>query len=466
MTHGAVTRASNPTERQPYLELLANIVREPAISAMQIACEEGGEYFVVRDLSSLDERFMVGIQSLVDRAEAERIKERHERGKREKALRGLKNTGPSPYGYRNPPHGDPDRGRLQIVPEEAVAVRRIFKLASEGLSGRAIADTLTEEGIASPRGGAWGKTTIVRMLKNPAYRGCHVSCGWVAQPGSRTFRFSQDHPGAIVVEGAHDPIVSSADWDAAQQRPSAPRTVRPRMLTGLMTVNGMKATGDTERGRAFYRPPRGTRGGPWIPADVADMAVWDSFVRAISEPEFLERLVAKARSQAARGSVDAERERLVASIPKLEAKLGRLVDLRVDGDITKEEFRERSRLARDQIDGAKRRLVVLDERIAQSDGAWVRQMFAAARLLVSSRRSLSTEERRRVLMQATRSVHVRARKSPARQGKDARGRYLRVDRPAWQIESVTFEMLNIKSDGDQQLTTDRSCSVPPAPARP
>lgn len=421
---------------------------------------------VVRDLSSLDERFMVGIQSLVDRAEAERIKERHQRGKKEKARRGLKNTGPSPYGYRNPPHGAPDRGRLQIVHEEAVTVRRIFSLASEGLSSRAIADTLTEEGIVSPRGGAWGKTTIVRILKNPAYRGCHVSGGWVAEPGSRTFRFNQDHPGAIVVEDAHDPIVSSADWEAAQRRLSAPRTVRPRMLSGLLSVNGMKATGDTERGRAFYRPPRGTRGGPWIPAAIVDGVVWDSFVRTVSEPQFLEELVAKSCTRAAQDSIDVERERLIASIPKLEAKLSRLVDLRVDGDITKEQFRERSQLAREQISGAKRRLLVLDQRQAQGDGTWVRQIFAAAKLLVSSKRSLSTAERRRVLMQATRSVHVLARRLPDRQRKDARGRYMEVERPPWKIESVSFEFLNVNRDGDQQLTTDRSCSAPPAPAKP
>lgn len=238
------------------------------------------------------------------------------------------------------------------------------------------------------------------------------------------------------------------------------------MLTGLMTLNGLKATGDTERGRAFYRPPRGTRGGPWIPADVADAAVWETFVHTVNEPKFLEQLVAEARSRASQRDIDAERERLIASIPKLEARLGRLVDLRVDGDVSKDEFRERSQMARDQIIGAKRRLVVLDRQKTQGNGKWVRQMFSAARLLISSGRTLSPAERRRVLVQATRSVHVRAKRLPERQSKDARGRYLKVDRPAWQIESVTFEMLPVTPTGDQQLATDRSCSAPPAPARP
>src|SRR4051812_18067563 len=73
---------------------------------------------LVRDLSSIDERFMVGIQSLVDRAESERIKERMGRGKRERAKQGRKTGGPAPIGYINPAPREPGRGTLQVVPEE------------------------------------------------------------------------------------------------------------------------------------------------------------------------------------------------------------------------------------------------------------------------------------------------------------------------------------------------------------
>lgn len=424
---------------------VAGLLRELRERRMKIIL--GG---VVRDLSSLDERFMVGIQSLVDRAEAERIKERHQRGKKEKALRGLKNSGPAPYGYHNPRSGDPNRGQLQVVPAEATVVRRIFDLACEGRSIRAIAAMLTSEGLDSPRGGKWGKTTVLRVLSNPAYRGCHVTGGWVAEPGSRTFRFNPDHPDAIVVENAHEPIVDPEVWLAAQAVQPAPCTARPRMLTGLMSMNGFPATGDSERREPYYRPPRGVQGGPWLPVRLVDRVVWDAFVKAISEPEFLETVVSEAREAEADGRSEAERAQLAGQLAKLDGRLGRLTDMRADGEITADEFRKRSEECREQARAIKKQLAAAEQRASQRDGEWIRKMFAAARLLVSSERSLGSEERRRVLVRAVRHVEVKARKNPLNQGKDAQGRFIRAAQAAWQIESVSFEMVSTAADRDQQ----------------
>tara|TARA_R110000782_G_scaffold102483_5_gene189535 strand:+ start:34857 stop:36413 length:1557 start_codon:yes stop_codon:yes gene_type:complete len=410
---------------------------------------------VVRDLSSLDERFMVGIQSLVDRAEAERIKERHLRGKRAKARRGLKNSGPTPFGYRNPPPGHPDRGQLQIVEDEAVIVRRVFAMAADGDAVRAIAARLNAEGVPSPRGKHWGKSSIARMLANPAYRGCHVTGGWVAEPGSRTFRFDQNQPGAIVVEGSHQPIVSPAAWEAAQPTRPAPPTPRPRLLSGLMTMNGHPATGDSLRRRSFYRPPRGARGGPWIPVEAADSVVWRAFVQAISEPSFLERVVAEVRVRQEEQIGHKEGPSLTARIEKLEARLARLVDMRADGDITGEEFRQRSSDAREQARAARQRLAVVEQLEARGDGQWVRKAFAAVRLLVVAERALSSEERRRVLHRTVRHVSVKARRIPVAQAKDEQGRYGKVSRSPWLIESVTFDLALGSPRGDGDL--DTSC---------
>ncbi len=63
---------------------VATLFRE--LKEQQIKIIVGG---VIRDLASIDERFMVGIQSLVDRAESERIKERMRRGKRQKGREGF-----------------------------------------------------------------------------------------------------------------------------------------------------------------------------------------------------------------------------------------------------------------------------------------------------------------------------------------------------------------------------------------
>src|SRR5690606_34995326 len=119
---------------------------------------------------------------------SERIKERMTRGKREKAKQGKKNSGPAPFGYRNPAPGAPGRGTLLVVPEQAVVVRKLFALAAEGRGDDAIAKALNDLGMAAARGGRWGKSSVRRALENPVYIGTAASNVWVAQPGSRTFR--------------------------------------------------------------------------------------------------------------------------------------------------------------------------------------------------------------------------------------------------------------------------------------
>src|ERR1043165_2053779 len=143
---------------------------------------------VVRDLASIDERFMVGIQSLVDRAESERTKERMQRGKRARAKQGKRASGAAPFGYSNPLKGMPGRGTLQVVPEEAVVVRKLFALAASGMGAPAVAKCLNEAGMRASRA-AWGKTSVLRTLQNPAYIGTSASNVWVRVGKTRGFRF-------------------------------------------------------------------------------------------------------------------------------------------------------------------------------------------------------------------------------------------------------------------------------------
>lgn len=395
---------------------------------------------VVRDLSSLDERFMIGIQGLVDRAEAERIKERQQRGKREKARQGLKNSGISPYGYRNPHRGEPWRGRLQIVPDEAAVVEWVFRMSCERMSIKLMTSKLNAEGVPSPRGGVWWKTTIARMLANPVYRGCLVSSAWTNEPGSRTFRFDINRPEAVVVEDAHTAIVSKEVWHASQVVQPTARTARPRMLSGVLTMNGHKATGDSLQQRSFYRPPRGTHGGPWIPCETADQVVWLAFVQAVSEPRFLEKVLHEIQIKEEDGSIAGESTRLTKQMSKLETRLTRLIDMRADGEIAKAEYLIRSESARTQIAAIREQQAILVQKEGRGDGEVVQRMFAAARALLNSEQKLSTAEKRQVLLKMTRRIDMRATRNPQKQKKDCNGRYQRVTKDPWRIDEVRFDL--------------------------
>lgn len=71
------------------------------------------------------------------------------------------------YGYKQNTNG-----LLEIDPEQAAVVLRIFECRAAGLSLRKIAAVLMEEGVPAPRGGSrWSPETIRTILNNEKYYG-------------------------------------------------------------------------------------------------------------------------------------------------------------------------------------------------------------------------------------------------------------------------------------------------------
>ncbi|NBC22419.1 MAG: recombinase family protein, partial [Gammaproteobacteria bacterium] len=88
--------------------------------------------------------------------------------KTHRGLRGRVEAGRSgggnSYGYdvlkRLDDDGSPATGERTINPSQARIVERIFRAYAKGISPRAIAKTLNDEGIPAPSGKAWGSSTI------------------------------------------------------------------------------------------------------------------------------------------------------------------------------------------------------------------------------------------------------------------------------------------------------------------
>jgi site-specific DNA recombinase len=133
-----------------------------------------------------------------------------------KAVKG-EVLGRPPYGYRVGP-----RNRLQLVQEEAVVVRYIFRLyLHEGLGIRLIARRLNEEGLRTRRGRPWSMVSIRDILRNRAYVGTYHRLG-------------------VRVPGTHEAIISPDDFRRVQDRLSdrrtnfSPRNIQPYLLSGLL----------------------------------------------------------------------------------------------------------------------------------------------------------------------------------------------------------------------------------------
>ena len=151
--------------------------------------------------------------------DAETVSDRVRAAMRRKAVKG-EVLGRPPYGYKVG-----SRRRLELIPEEAVVVRYIFRLyLQEHLGIRLIARRLNEEGLKTRRGGNWSMVSIRDILRNRAYLGTYSRFG-------------------VRVPGSHPPLVSESDFRMVQDRLNAKRTsYAPRVLSQFL-LSGLAECG-------------------------------------------------------------------------------------------------------------------------------------------------------------------------------------------------------------------------------
>lgn len=127
------------------------------------------------DLVSLNEnldtstpwgRTMIGVLSAFNQLESENIALRTKMGRYATAREGGYAGGKPPLGYRAV------NGRLEIVPEEAEIVRKVFALKSQGKTLQGIADAMNAQGYRSKKGNEFKHSAIQTILNNEStYRG-------------------------------------------------------------------------------------------------------------------------------------------------------------------------------------------------------------------------------------------------------------------------------------------------------
>lgn len=138
--------------------------------------------------------------------------------KRDKQKKGLFIGGKAPYGYQL---SKTQKNTIVVDNKAAPVVRRIFELASTGISCRQIAVILNEDGIPTPSAyagiktskkgaysGLWSSERISFMLKNEVYIGNMVQ-GRVKKINYKLKKSQKLPPEEwTVVENTHEPIVS------------------------------------------------------------------------------------------------------------------------------------------------------------------------------------------------------------------------------------------------------------------
>lgn len=119
------------------------------------------------DTSTPMGRFFLTIMGALAQMERELISERTKAALDFKKEQGER-LGSAPYGYKPSTRGN--KRKLVQDKSEIKVVRRVFKMHKKGMSLRAIAGKLNEDGVPTKRGGKWYASTVKGVLEHPIHK--------------------------------------------------------------------------------------------------------------------------------------------------------------------------------------------------------------------------------------------------------------------------------------------------------
>ena len=169
------------------------------------------------DTRDKDGELRLTIMASIAQEESRKVSERVKWGIRRQMENGWV------YGYSAMLGFRVNNGKLEIVPEEAEIVKRIFNsYVYEGKGCHTIANELNSDGLFTVRGKMWREDGVCRILKNDKYVGDltqwkHYSTDFLSK---RVLQNNGDNPDVplITIKNHHDGIISREVWDLAQKQ--------------------------------------------------------------------------------------------------------------------------------------------------------------------------------------------------------------------------------------------------------
>jgi len=189
--------------------------------------EKGVEvYFEKENIYTLDSKgeLFITIMSSLAQEESRSISENVTWGKRKSAAEGKVAFSYGQFlGYEKGEDGLP-----QIVDSQAAIVRQIYAMFLEGKTYRTIADTLTAQGIPTPRGKhQWSVSTVVSILRNEKYKGCALlQKTFTVDFLTKAKKVNEGEVPQYYVENSHPAIISPETFDLVQSEMKKRKSIR------------------------------------------------------------------------------------------------------------------------------------------------------------------------------------------------------------------------------------------------
>ncbi len=289
------------------------------------------------------------IRGFASKLEASKIRERTMRGRKAKAQQGQLVGGGSAkiYGYDYIKVADKNGGRRAINEAEAKWVRQIFSwLVNDGMSTRAITLNLRKLNAPTKCGGMWGRSSVIQILKNPAYTG--KTYIFTTVNGKQ---FSKPKEDWIEIPDVTPAIISQEMFEAARKQlqinraRSSRNTKREYLLRGHIrcrqcgkayaggtTVTKIDnkqyesrhyhCTGKWSSYPAVNRCPNKSWG-----ADKLETLVWEQIERVLDNPQLIITEIEKQRQDANQlGVLEAELQQVERQLKTLDRDQKELLD--------------------------------------------------------------------------------------------------------------------------------------------
>ena len=289
-------------------------------------------------------KLLEAIIESVDEFYSENLAQEVTRGMREASSRGFWVSSHAPYGYNRVmvQDGPKKRPTLEIDPDASRIVKRMFDMAEAGDGTLEIIRTLNNEGIASPRGKLWARTSVHNILTNEAYTGTLV---WGAN--------AKDNAEPVRVEKAFPAIITRAQFQRVGRHLSsrAPKFSHPRRVGSSYLLSGLAQVQDVQH--AAHRPVRPERSSTrTTSASRTSSSARDACdTPTLNARRFEEMVVAKIRSDIlTEGSIQ---------------DLVKVVDEEMGG--VAREQRKRLKTIEDELEDVKRQMGRIWRHIATSD---------------------------------------------------------------------------------------------------
>jgi DNA invertase Pin-like site-specific DNA recombinase len=290
---------------------------------------------------------------------------------------------------------DADEKVLTINEKEAEVVRYIFNRYVEGIGCYVIAKELTNLGYKTKRGKTnWGESSVRGILKNEKYRGdLLLGKTFTVDPITHRRLDNFGEEAKYYVSNHHEPIVKPEIYDKAQEimdkrstRRSANKGIkrekysRQYAFSSKMkcafcggTIGRRSWHGNTKNKKVVWACITGTKKGkkycPYskgISENEIEAAFVDAFnTLTTSNRNMVEEFLQNIEETIGESTVTKQLKKLNDEIENLNYKLGKLVEMNIEGIINKETYEEKYYATTSELERAKEDLNGLDEAYEQ-----------------------------------------------------------------------------------------------------